>query len=422
MAYSIIIPDENYWQEQIKCQSACPVNTDARGYVRAIARGEYEQAYLIARGPNPLASICGRICGAPCEVNCRRADIDKPISIRALKRFASDRYFNIHGNDRVLALLDNIKANLNQRENLRKDELTAYPALTRKNNLRIAIIGSGPAGLACAHDLALLGFSPTIYESEPVAGGMLAVGIPDYRLPREVIALEVDIIREMGVEFRIGVTVGQDIQLNQLASDYDAVVIAVGAKRSRKIPIPGTDHPDVLGGVEFLRDVSLGEQVSLGRNVVVIGGGSVAYDVGRSVLRHEPLDVSRQARRAAGVGQVHLCCLESLEEMPAEQEEIIEGEHEGIIRVNSVGPKEIIIEDNKITGIRLKKVLSVFDENGRFGPTFDENEISEIPCDTVLLAIGQQIDLSCRCQSRWINIILLALFCRRLRLWHKVGN
>ncbi len=394
MSYRVEIPDNGYWQKQIKCQDACPVCTDARGYVRAVANGNFENAYLIARGPNPLASICGRICAAPCEVNCRRGDIDKPISIRALKRFAAEKYFQGHGNEERSKLLENIRQYVTNRENISREELTAYDYPGKKNAIKVAIIGSGPAGLACAHDLALLGFTPTVYEAENVKGGMLAIGIPDYRLPRDTISAEIEIIETLGVEFKTGITVGKDIQLNELATEYDAVVVAVGAKRSRKLPMPGADHHDILGGVEFLRAVSLGENVRLGEKVVVIGGGSVAYDVGRTILRNEPFDVSRQAKRVRGVREVHLCCLESLEEMPADEMEILEGEEEGIIRHISIGPSEIIIENDKIAGVKFKKCVSVLDDKGRFAPTFDEKEISEIRCDTVVLSVGQQIDLS----------------------------
>jgi NADPH-dependent glutamate synthase beta subunit-like oxidoreductase len=400
VAYSVEIPDEMYWKEQIKCQSACPVHTDARGYVRAIAQGRYAEAYLIARAPNPLASICGRICAAPCEVNCRRGEIDKPVSIRALKRFASEQYAAHTDTSQVLKLLEDIRLNIESRENRDRDELTALAEHHPKNNTKIAIIGSGPAGLACGHDLALLGFSPTIFETEDVAGGMLAVGIPDYRLPRDVISAEIDIIKALGVEFRIGTTIGKDVQMSDLRADFDAVVIAVGAKRSRLVPVPGSDHPDVLGGVEFLRNVSLGQPVALGNWAVVIGGGSVAYDVGRSVLRHEPLDVSQMVRKTSGVREVHLCCLESLDEMPADIQEIIEGEEEGITRVNSVGPQEILIENDRIVGVRFKKCVSVFDDQGHFNPQFDESDLMDIPCDNVLMSVGQQVDFTFIAPSR----------------------
>ena len=392
--YSVQAPDDHYWQANINCQQACPVHTDARGYVRSIAGGRYEEAYLIARGPNPLASICGRICAAPCEAACRRGAIDEPIAIRALKRFAQESYQQRHADEAALSVLNRIRGYQSERENLRPDELTAYTAQRPTHGTPVAIIGSGPAGLACAHDLALMGFAPTIYEMEPVKGGMLAVGIPDYRLPRHLIAEEIAVIEALGVTIHTGIQVGKNVTLEALRRDFPAVVVAVGAKRSRRIPVPGGDHPDVLGGVEFLRSVSLAEKVALGERVVVIGGGSVAYDVGRSALRHEPLDVSQQIRLHTGARSVHLCCLESPDEMPADVREIIEGAEEGIVRVNSVGPHEIVIRDGKVAGARFVRCLSVFDENGRFAPQFDESDITEIPCDTVVMAIGQQIDLS----------------------------
>ncbi len=394
MSYSVNVPDEKYWQELINCQSACPVGTDARGYVRALAQGKYEEAYLIARGPNPLASICGRICAAPCEVNCRRGDIDKPVSIRALKRFASEQYYSTHSDKMILSVLDNIRKYVSNRENLSVNELTLIDKETPKTQKKVAIIGSGPAGLACAHDLALYGIKSTVFETEPVAGGMLAVGIPDYRLPRDIIQREVEIIKELGVEFKVNTTVGKDVLFSQLATEFDAVIVAVGAKRSRSIPMPGFDHNQVLGGVEFLRDFYVGKDTPLGEKIVVIGGGSVAYDIGRSALRYGQFDISRQAKRMEGVREVHLCCLESLEEMMADEVEIIEGAEEGIKRLNSVGPHEVLFEGDKLVGIKFKKCLSVLNTEGKFAPVFDENDITTIECDNIMMAIGQQIDLS----------------------------
>ncbi len=394
MPYSVNVPDDQYWLDLINCQSACPVGTDARGYIRALAQGDYEKAYLIARGPNPLASICGRICAAPCEVNCRRGDIDKPVSIRALKRFASEQYHTAHSDAQVLKVLDHIRSFVSNRENLLSNELTSINHDIPKSNKKVAIIGSGPAGLACAHDLALYGIESIIFETEPIAGGMLAVGIPDYRLPREIIQREVDIIKALGVEFQVNTTVGKDVLFDQLTRDFDAVVVAVGAKRSRKLPMPGFDHSKVLGGVEFLRDFYLDKNIELGEKIVVIGGGSVAYDIGRSALRYEQLDISRQAKRIEGVREVHLCCLESLEEMMADETEIVEGEEEGIVRINSVGPHEVIIKNDKLVGIKFKKCLSILNDQGKFAPQFDEADIIEIECDNILMAIGQQIDLS----------------------------
>jgi formate dehydrogenase (NADP+) beta subunit len=399
---NVAIPDLNYWKSQIKCQAACPVHTDARGYVRAIAEGDYERAYLIARGPNPLASICGRVCGAPCEAACRRGDLDEPVSIRALKRFVCDQYGPESRADGGRGLVDFLKeavAKHAPRDCEDREELLPLMQSLLKGDIEpvtdksVGIIGSGPAGLGAAHDLALMGFSVTIYEIEPVLAGMLAVGIPEYRLPRDLIRAEVEVILELGVKAVTNCEVGKDITLADLRKKHDAVIIAVGAKRSRPLAIPGADAVGVLGGVEFLRDVSLGTPLSLGPRVVVIGGGNVAYDVGRTVLRQISLDTARTALRESGVGSVHLCSLESLDEMPADDIEIIEGDEEGVIRRNSMGPVAIETENGKVSGVTFRKCLRVFDENHRFAPEFDDDDRETIPCDQVLLAIGQGVDL-----------------------------
>jgi NADPH-dependent glutamate synthase beta subunit-like oxidoreductase len=223
---------------------------------------------------------------------------------------------------------------------------------------------------------------------------MLVTGIPQYRLPRDLVRSEVEVILEMGVKAVTNCRVGVDVTLSELREQHDAVILAVGAKRSRGLDIPGAASEGVLGGVEFLRDVSLGHPPALGRRVVVIGGGNVAYDVGRSVLRQIAMDAARTALRERGVSAVHLCSLESLEEMPADNVEIIEGDEEGIIRKNSVGPVEILTEDGRVTGVVFRKCLRVFDENRRFSPIFDDTSRETIPCDNVLLSVGQAVDLS----------------------------
>ena len=345
MNYPITIPDREYWKQQIKCQYACPVHTDARGYVRAIADGDDRTAYLIARGPNPLASMCGRVCGAPCEQACRRGDFDDPIAIRALKRYVCAQ-FGPEGQTAPSQLIDFLKEAARESTLPCEDRNELLPLLQsltdqsipRVSGMSVGIIVSGPAGLACAHDLAILGFDVTIYEMEPVLAGMLATGVPEYRLPRDLIRAEVDVILAMGVKAKTSCQIGKDITFASVRGGHDAVVVAVGAKRSRRLPLPGSDAPEVFGGVEFLRAVSLGESVALGKRVVVIGGGNVAYDVGRTVLRQISLDAARTALRASGVGEVHLCSLESLEEMPADDVEIIEGAEEGSLRHKSLGP------------------------------------------------------------------------------------
>ncbi|MBZ5647424.1 MAG: FAD-dependent oxidoreductase [Acidobacteriia bacterium] len=402
--YQVRVAGNEYWREQIKCQYACPVHTDARGYVRAIAAGDYERAYLIARGPNPLASLCGRICGAPCEAACRRGSIDQPISIRALKRIVCEKFGSEARSDPGRELPPYLRSNAEGRQCDDADELShlleflTNAEFPKPAGERIAIIGSGPAGLAAGHDLALMGFRPTIFEMDPQPAGMLYTGVPGYRLPRSLIRAEVAVIQSLGVEIRCSTQVGKDITFADLRRDYSAVIIACGAKRSRALPIPNAEAIGVMGGVDFLRDVSLGKQVELGQRVIVIGGGNVAYDVARTVLRQEEYDVSRTAARMAGVREVQLACLESLEEMPADTVEILEGQEEGIARHNGWGPKEVLVREVNgqkfVRGVRFVRCTQVYDENKRFSPKFDESVMTEIEGDTVLLSVGQSADLS----------------------------
>jgi NADPH-dependent glutamate synthase beta subunit-like oxidoreductase len=403
------VPGEDHHRALISCQAACPVHTDARGYVRAIAAGDYERAYLIARGPNPFASICGRICAAPCEASCRRgriptsdgdglfAGIDRPISIRALKRFACERHgVEARPPDEAFAAVRSYVPEVAADAEELAALLRAFTGGAESaGGERVAVVGAGCAGLACAHDLALLGFRPVVFESEPVPAGMLALGIPEYRLPRELIRREVAVIEALGVEIRCDTAVGRDVSFAQLRRDFRAVVIAVGAKRPRTLGLPGEQGPGVYGGVDFLRAVSLGQPVALGREVVVIGGGNVAYDVARTVVRQMAYDTARTAARQPGARRVRLVSLETLEEMPADTVEIREGDEEGVERIGGFGP--IAVErgaDGAVRALRVKRCLRVYDGQRRFAPAFDEADQRALECDTVLIAAGQATDLS----------------------------
>lgn len=399
------VPADDHYEKLIACQAACPVHTDARGYVRAIADGRFEDAYLIARGPNPFASICGRICGAPCEAACRRGAIprvdddgqfianDRPIAIRALKRFAcehagpesrpaSDVVERLrHSQPPVAARAEEMASLL---------QASADGRVIRASGEPVAIVGAGPAGLSAAHDLALLGFRPVVFETEPIPAGMLAIGVPGYRLPRDVIAKEVAVIEALGVEIRCSTAVGRDVAFADLRRDFAAVIIAVGAKSSRALNLPGERGPRVYGGVDLLRAVALSEPLDIGRDVVVIGGGNVAYDVARTVLRQIAYDTARAAARLPGTAHVVLVSLESLEQMPADTVEIREGDEEGIVRHHGWGPLAIERNaDGGVTAVRFRKCLRVYDAERRFAPQYDDAQEHSVPCDTVLLAVGQ---------------------------------
>jgi NADPH-dependent glutamate synthase beta subunit-like oxidoreductase len=406
---TVDVPAEGYHRGLISCQAACPVHTDARGYVRAIAEGRFEEAYLIARGPNPFASICGRICGAPCEAACRRGKVprvdadgkfvarDRPIAIRALKRFACEQAGpDVRPADEVWARVQSyvppVSADAEELAALLQSSIAGE--FKRASGERVAIIGAGPAGLSAAHDLALMGFRPVVFESEPVPAGMLAVGVPAYRLPRELIAREIAVIERLGVEIRCRVTIGRDESFASLREEYAAVIIAVGAKSSRGLGLPGELGPRVYGGVDLLRAVALNEPLDVGSEVVIVGGGNVAYDVARTVLRQIAYDTARTAARLPGTGRVHLVSLETLEEMPADTLEILEGDEEGIVRHNGWGPVEIERDESgRVRGVTFRRCERVYDANRRFAPVFNDQVRQTVTCDTVLLAVGQAPNL-----------------------------
>ena len=381
--YRLTVPDIDYYRRLIKCTTACPINTPAGRYVQAVEQKDYETAYNLARRTNPLVYVCARVCAHPCEDACRRKFIDEPVAINALKRVATD-----HHN---LGLGHNTGLKIPHARNFKE---------------KIAVIGSGPAGLSCAHDLALLGYDVTIFESKNTAGGMLALGLPVYRLPRDVLKLETDAILSLGIELKTNSAMGKDFTLQDLQKNgYRAVFLAVGAHRSRDLDIEGADLDGVVKGVEFLLNVNLGYRVSVGKKVVVIGGGNVAIDVARSVTRESAakasmtedgsatMDAARTALRI-GAEEVHVVCLESREEMPAFEYEVEEAEREGIILHASRGPKRIVGKGGKVTALETIRCSSVFDEDGRFRPTFQEHTETILPADTVIMAIGQRADLS----------------------------
>jgi NADPH-dependent glutamate synthase beta subunit-like oxidoreductase len=375
---------------------ACPAHTNAGRYVALIAEGEFEEAYRTARGPNPMASICGRVCAHPCETACRRGEIDKPIAIRALKRFLTEQY----GPESRRAI--DVNAGRTQ------------PKLP----FRIAIVGAGPVGLSAAHDLALMGYAVTIFEASQVAGGMLYLGLPEYRLPRDVVEAQVREILSTGdITLKLNQAAGRDFTIADLRRDFDAVLIAVGAHRSRDLSIPGVNLDGVYKGIDFLLNVNLGYRFTIGKKVLVIGGGNVAMDVARSAAREvlrqhaggvetfepsqgnmdavaarEMMDVSLSALRL-GAQEVHLVCLENREEMPAALEEIEEAEEEGIIIHPGLGPKQIIGENGRTVALEVLKTKSVFDANRRFNPTFYDNSETRLACDTIIMAIGQAPNL-----------------------------
>ncbi|MFI5180774.1 MAG: FAD-dependent oxidoreductase [Thermoanaerobaculia bacterium] len=377
------------WLERnFPCKQACPVHTEAGKYVTLIAEGRYREAYAVARKPNPLASICGRICAAPCETVCRRGELDAPISIRALKRFVTERFGVESMID--LSVLSEI-----------------YGHRSERYGERVAVIGSGPAGLACAHDLALLGYPVTIFEAASVAGGMLRLGVPEYRLPRALIQLEINAILSLGVELVTNTRLGREITLADLKRQgFQAVFLGIGATRSRDLAVPGMELDGVLKGIDYLLNINLGYKVEMGTNVVVIGGGNVALDVARTAARGgeqenlqrnlsivAALDVARSAVRF-GARQVTVCCLESEAEMPAAPEEVEEALREGIRFRHRVGPHRLVGENGSVTGIEFLAVSRVFDESGRFAPEFVPGSETVVPADTVIVSIGQTADLS----------------------------
>jgi NADPH-dependent glutamate synthase beta subunit-like oxidoreductase len=332
----------------------------------ALHAGNLLEGYKIARGPNPFASICGMICGAPCEMSCRRDRVDKTLTIRAQKRYL-DEWFGLDKEAHIKSL-----------------EMSYARGSTHPtpNGLKIACIGAGVASLTAAHDLLRLGYSVDVYEMMRKPGGMLTYGVPSYRLKNDIAYNEIYAIEHLGAKIHYNMKVGRDITLTELQNKYDAVFIGIGLWKSRDLPIPGADAPDVIRGIEYLRLRCMDEQWKIGENVVVVGGGNVAFDVARTSVRN-------------GAKKVTMVCLESRDEQTADEFEIEDGIEEGITIINRVAPMAVERDSlGKISGLRMQKISSLFDYTGRFSPQVVPDTQFVIPCDTVALAIGQGMDAS----------------------------
>lgn len=442
--YDVVIPDAQYYRNMIKCQAACPVFTDARGYVTAIARGDLPLGYEIARDPNPLATICGRICGAPCEAACRRSAIGpdyEAVGIRPLKRVLTERFGPEAEQHLPGAWKPGAVEGLPPGEPLipeaaqpttpgqggepvysrvrwSRQMLETLAAQPGRKRGKVAVIGAGPVGLTVAHDLALLGHRVSIYEAGPKTGGMMRYGVPVYRIDQQAMDLEIEAILNLGVQIHYNTPIGKEITLASLRESHDAVFLGVGLMEGRKINIEGVDLDGVITAVDLLLNYNLGYKVELGKRVIVVGGGDVAMDAARTALRlgqitaeqqaklentgeraeetseavHTALDVARTALRL-GVANVQVIALEDWSELPASRFELEEALEEGIEISTRLGPSRITGQNGRAAGLQVIEVASVFDERGRFNPQFKPGTERTLPCDTVILAIGQRANL-----------------------------
>ncbi len=342
-------------EDLVPCRETCPARVDVPEYLRLIAAGKPDEANAVIREKVPFPGILGRVCDRPCEDVCRRGEVNEPVAICSLKRYAADREKGLW------------------KENIQTDDQTGK---------KVAVVGSGPAGLTVAFFLRKKGHDVTIFESRDQAGGMMRFGIPFYRLPQDVLDKEITDILDMGITFRPGQCLGKDFTLDQLRDDsFDAVFLGVGAQLSRRISIDGSELKDVLWGVDFLGSIARGEDLQLKERVVVIGGGNVAVDVALSALR-------------CGAKEVTMVCLESREEMPAHEREIQGTIDEGVRLMPSRGPHRVLGTEDRVTGVELIRCTAVFDEQGNFSPVYDENTKEEIKADQVIMAIGQASDFS----------------------------
>jgi formate dehydrogenase beta subunit len=375
------------YQALMACQSACPLATDTKRYVKAIADGDYEKAYLIARQTNPLPSVCSRVCTAPCEKSCRKADEGSAVDIRALKRFACDRQ-GVTSPGTVASKLEALSQRQGWNGDRTGNHILTMSRMQRKAKeakkssekpARVAVVGSGPAGLSAAHDLALLGYGVTIFEAASQPGGQLTSGIPGFRLPKEIVNQEIDAILELGVELKLNSPIGGENSLAKLREQgYEAVLVTIGLQGPMKLNLEGDQLKGVHNGIEYVRDY---RQIEVGKSCLVIGGGGVAMDCAQHALRQ-------------GAEEVAIACLESWETMPASLSDKEDAQEEGIVFHPSLGPQRIVGEDGRATGVEFLQVRSVFDAEGRFNPSFIENSKTMLRADTVILAVGQSSTLA----------------------------
>lgn len=340
------------------CKTACPAHIAVQGYLKMAANGRYQDALALIKKENPFPAVCGRVCNRRCEDHCTRSTIDKAVAIDEVKKFIAQQDLNAEN---------------------RYIPPVIQPSTRELFEEKIAIIGGGPAGLSCAFYLAEKGYKPTVFEKNPVPGGMLVYGIPSYKLEKDVVAAEIDIIKQMGVDIKCGVEVGKDVTIDQLRSEgYKAFYVAIGCQGGRKAGVPGEDVEGVTFAVDFLREVSLDKSIKIDGPTVVIGGGNVAIDVARSAGR-------------LGSSDVNMFCLESRDEMPASKEEVYEAEDENITINCGWGPKEVVSENGRVSAVILKKCTAVFDAEGNFSPVYDEEDTITVPCNNLVLSIGQSI-------------------------------
>jgi formate dehydrogenase beta subunit len=348
--------DASWLQCNIECQEACPVGTNCRGYLNLAAEGRFEEGYILSREPNPVAAMCSYVCSAPCEVACRRGDIDRPLAIRAMKRFLVE-WHEASGIPDFMPLI------------------TPRPE-------RIAVIGAGPSGLAVSRELATKGYQVTVFDSLPYAGGFMLVGVPAFRLPRAAIEMDVRLVERLGVRFVYNTTIGVDIMFDQLQRDFDAIAITAGAMNAIGLDVPGADLDGVQYGVDFMKHANLGDPLTVGTDVVVIGGGYTAMDCSRTSLRHGAARVSIVYRRTRS-------------ELVVDDEELGETEREGVRMEFLASPIEIMGEDGKVTGVRfIRNRLGEPDASGRRSPVPIEGSEFEIAAQTVIPAVSQATDLT----------------------------